>query len=202
MNLQAPQLAVPDKVIAPEDASAIADPLADALLYLAAHHGRSISREALLAGLPIIDGKLNASLLERAARKAGLEIEPVKRSLSDIPALVLPALLTMQDGTTRVLLEIDHELNKASVVDPAKGGAPETRTLAALDGRLSRLRLPGAAGRQCRRRARSRPARCCRPHWFWSVVIALRLQLQPCRDRRLPDQRAGARRAALHHERL
>ena len=38
----------------------------------------------------------------------------------------------MQDGTTRVLLEIDHELNKASVVDPAKGGAPETRTLAAL----------------------------------------------------------------------
>ena len=81
MNLQAPQLPVPDKVIAPEDASAVADPLADALLYLAAHHGRSISREALLAGLPIIDGKLNASLLERAARKAGLEIEPVKRSL-------------------------------------------------------------------------------------------------------------------------
>ena len=90
-----------------------ADPLADALLYLAAHHGRSISRDALLAGLPIIDGKLNASLLERAARKAGLEIEPVKRSLADIPALVLPALLTMQDGTTRVLLDIDHELNKA-----------------------------------------------------------------------------------------
>ena len=32
-------------------------------------------------------------LLERAARKAGLEIEPAKRALADIPALVLPALL-------------------------------------------------------------------------------------------------------------
>ena len=201
MNLQAPQLPVPDKVIAPEDASAVADPLADALLYLAAHHGRSISRDALLAGLPIIDGKLNASLLERAARKAGLEIEPVKRSLSDIPALVLPALLTMQDGTTRVLLEIDHELNKASVVDPAKGGAPETRTLAALDGRLSRLRLPGAAGRQGRR-PRARGRRDAADPLVLVRGLALRLQLQPRRDRRVPDQRAGARRAALHDERL
>ena len=108
MNLQAPQLPVPEKVIVPENVPP-SDPLADALLYLAAHHGRSISREALLAGLPIIDGKLNASLLERAARKAGLEIEPTKRDLADIPALVLPALLTMQDGTTRVLLDIDHD---------------------------------------------------------------------------------------------
>lgn len=126
MNLQVPQLPVPEQLIAPETISA-ADPLADALLYLAAHHGRSISREALLAGLPIIDGKLNASLLERAARKAGLEIEPSKRDLADIPALVLPALLTMQDGTTRVLLDIDHDFKKASVVDPAAAGAPQTK---------------------------------------------------------------------------
>lgn len=168
MNLQA-QLAVPDKVIAPEDASAIGDPLADALLYLAAHHGRSISREALLAGLPIIDGKLNASLLERAARKAGLEIEPVKRSLSDIPALVLPALLTMQDGTTRVLLDIDHELNKASVVDPAKGGAPETRTLAALteDYLGYAFLVRPAANADARALAAGEMPQT---HWFWSVV--------------------------------
>ena len=169
MNLQAPQLPVSDKVIAPEDASAIGDPLADALLYLAAHHGRSISREALLAGLPIIDGKLNASLLERAARKAGLEIEPVKRSLSDIPALVLPALLTMQDGTTRVLLEIDHELNKASVVDPAKGGAPETRTLAALaeDYLGYAFLVRPAANADARALAAGEMPQT---HWFWSVV--------------------------------
>jgi ATP-binding cassette subfamily C protein LapB len=34
------------------------DPLADALLFLAAHHGRAISREALMAGLPVLDDHL------------------------------------------------------------------------------------------------------------------------------------------------
>ncbi len=54
------------------------DPLADALIYLAAHHGRAISREALIAGLPIMDGRLSASLVERAGLRAGLEIAPAE----------------------------------------------------------------------------------------------------------------------------
>jgi len=80
------------------------DPLADALQFLAAHHGRAISREALLAGLPILDGKLPPPLFERAAAKAGLEAKAIRRRLSDIPALVLPAVLSMRDGSTRILL--------------------------------------------------------------------------------------------------
>lgn len=168
MNLQVPQLPVPEQLIAPESVSA-ADPLADALLYLAAHHGRSISREALLAGLPIIDGKLNASLLERAARKAGLEIEPSKRDLADIPALVLPALLTMQDGTTRVLLNIDHDFKKASVVDPSQAGAPQTTTLAALaEDYLGYVFLVRPAANADARAVAA--GDMPRTHWFWSVV--------------------------------
>ena len=73
-------------------APASADPLADALLYLAAHHGRALSREALIAGLPVEEGRLNVALFDRAAQRAGLETEAVKRSLSDIPTVVLPAV--------------------------------------------------------------------------------------------------------------
>src|SRR6476646_71955 len=91
------------------------DPLADALQFLAAHHGRAISREALLAGLPILDGKLPPPLFERAAAKAGLEAKAMRRRLSDIPALVLPAVLSMRDGSTRILLAIDLDTNTASV---------------------------------------------------------------------------------------
>jgi ATP-binding cassette subfamily C protein LapB len=58
------------------------DPLSDALLYLAAHHGRALSRDALIAGLPILDGRLSVTLFERAAKRAGLEVEPVKRSIA------------------------------------------------------------------------------------------------------------------------
>ncbi len=96
------------------------DPLADALLFLAAHHGRAISREALLANLPILDGRLTPALVTRAARKAGLDAEATRRKLSDIPALVLPAVLTMRDGSMRILLSIDHSAKTASVIDPSE----------------------------------------------------------------------------------
>ncbi len=49
------------------------DPLTASLTYLAAHHGRAVSREALLGGLPITDGRLSVSLYDRAARRVGLE---------------------------------------------------------------------------------------------------------------------------------
>src|SRR5262245_30278011 len=105
-----------------------ADPLADALLYLAAHHGRAISREALMSGLPILDGKLPPPLFERAAAKAGLEGKAVRRKLAEIPALVLPAVLSMRDGSTRILLAIDLDTKTATVVDPSTN-APQPRTL-------------------------------------------------------------------------
>ena len=74
------------------------DPLTASLTYLAAHHGRAVSREALLGGLPILDGKLTVALYDRAARRAGLETEAIKRDIVDIPALVLPAVLIMKNG--------------------------------------------------------------------------------------------------------
>jgi ATP-binding cassette subfamily C protein LapB len=43
------------------------DPLAASLTYLAAHHGRAVSREALLGGLPILDGRLSVALYDRGA---------------------------------------------------------------------------------------------------------------------------------------
>ena len=75
---------------APPSACPPADPLTDALLFLAAYHGRALSRTALLTGLPITDGKLSVHLFERAAQRAGLEVQAVKRSIWEIPALVLP----------------------------------------------------------------------------------------------------------------
>jgi len=38
------------------------DPLTASLTYLAAYHGRAVSREALLGGLPILDGRLSVAL--------------------------------------------------------------------------------------------------------------------------------------------
>src|SRR5262249_6043265 len=102
------------------------DPLSDALIFLAAHHGRALSRDALVAGLPMLDGRLPVALFDRAARRAGLEAEAIKRTIAEIPALVLPAVLVMRDGSTRVLLEAAPDPRHAKVIDPSS----ETRSAA------------------------------------------------------------------------
>lgn len=144
------------------------DPLADALIFLAAYHGRAISRDALIAGLPIVNGRLSASLVERAGLRAGLEIEPAKRNLSDIPALVLPALLVMKNGVALVMVGRDDENRTVDVIDPALPG--ETKSLA-----VTQL-APNYSGYVFLAKPSTDDARTVaagdlpRKHWFWSVV--------------------------------
>jgi len=95
------------------------DPLASSLIYLASYHGRAVSREALLGGLPILDGRLSVPLYDRAAQRAGLQTEAVKRDIADIPALVLPAVLIMKNGTTLILLEFDKSGSNVKVLNPS-----------------------------------------------------------------------------------
>jgi ATP-binding cassette subfamily C protein LapB len=149
--------------------TAATDPLADALLFLAAHHGRAMSREALMAGLPVLDGKLPPPLFERAAAKAGLEGKAVRRKLAEIPALVLPAILSMRDGSTRILLEIDLDTKTATVVDPSTNVAPQPRTLRELNTEylgFAFLVRPAASADARAVAAGDLP----RAHWFWSVA--------------------------------
>jgi ATP-binding cassette, subfamily C, bacterial LapB len=145
------------------------DPLADALLFLAAHHGRAISREVLLAGLPILDGRLPPALFERAAIKAGLEAKAVRRRLSDIPALVLPAILSMRDGSTRILMAIDFDAKTASVADPSSKKPAQLRPLSELSDEYlgyAFLVRPASAADARAVAAGDLPG----SHWFWSVV--------------------------------
>ena len=107
----------------PEPAAPPADPLSDSLLYLAGHHGRAISRGALLAGLPIERGALTPDLYERAAQRAGLEAKLEERPLEDIPALVLPAVVLLHDGSTRILLGIDRDAGRLTLIAPSQSQA-------------------------------------------------------------------------------
>jgi ATP-binding cassette subfamily C protein LapB len=157
------------KAGAPKSNSPATDPLADALLFLAAHHGRAISREALMAGLPILDGKLPAPLFERAAAKAGLEGKAVRRTLAEIPALVLPAVLSMRDGSTRILLAIDLDAKTATILDPSSNARAQTRSLRELSAEylgFAFLVRPAAAADARAVAAGDLP----RAHWFWSVA--------------------------------
>lgn len=141
------------------------DTLSDALLYLAAFHGRALSRPALLAGLPIEDGRLTVGLFERAANRAGLETEAVKRPISAIPSLVLPAVLIMKDGATRILISNGAE---PTVLDPSKSDARPVPLGAEADNYLGYAFFVRPASQQDARAAAA--VEPVTPHWFWSVV--------------------------------
>ena len=177
------------------------DPLADALLFLAAHHGRAISREALMAGLPVLDGRLPPPLFERAAAKAGLEGKAVRRKLAEIPALVLPAVLSMRDGSTRILLAIDLDTKMATVVNPSSSARPQSRPMRELNAEylgFAFLVRPAASADARAVAAGDLPRRAL-------VLVGrapLLVELQPRRGRGTDHQRACAREPPLHHERL
>jgi len=146
-----------------------ADSLADALLFLAAHHGRALSREALLAGLPIVDDRLSVALFTRAAQRAGLEVEPVKRPLWDIPSLVLPAVLIMRDGSTRILVTNAEDPRDAKIIDPTVKPYEAPHPFGAeaatyMD--YAFLVRPASQADARVAAAGDLPT----PHWFWSIV--------------------------------
>jgi len=146
-----------------------ADPLADALLFLAAHHGRALSREALLAGLPILDDRLNVALFTRAAQRVGLEVEPVKRPLSDIPSLVLPVVLIMRDGSTRIMVTNAEDPRDAKVIDPTVKPREAPHPLGAdVAAYMNYAFLVRPASQADARVAAAGDLPSA--HWFWSVV--------------------------------
>jgi ATP-binding cassette subfamily C protein LapB len=146
------------------------DTLAASLTYLAAYHGRAVSREALLGGLPILDGRLSVALYDRAARRAGLETEAIKRDVLDIPALVLPAVLIMKNGTALILLGVDRANQSAKVQDPlAKPGTPRVLGLNAIAAEYTGYAFLVRAAAEADARAVA-AGDLPRNHWFWSVV--------------------------------
>ncbi|MBR1212621.1 type I secretion system permease/ATPase [Bradyrhizobium sp. JYMT SZCCT0180] len=146
------------------------DPLASSLTYLAAYHGRAVSREALLGGLPIIDGRLSVALYDRAARRAGLETEATKRDILDIPAMVLPAVLIMKTGTALILLAIDKANHRVKVLDPsAEPNSPVTMDIKAVKADYTGYTFLVRAAAEANARAVA-AGDLPRSHWFWSVV--------------------------------
>ena len=166
-----PSSVEPLRLAEPKEASTPwRDPLASSLTYLAAYHGRAVSREALLGGLPITDGRLSVALYDRAARRAGLETEATKRDILDIPAMVLPAVLIMKTGTALILLGIDKANHRVKVLDPsAEPNSPVTMDIKAVKADYTGYTFLVRAAAEANARAVA-AGDLPRSHWFWSVV--------------------------------
>jgi ATP-binding cassette subfamily C protein LapB len=144
------------------------DPLLDCLLLVARIHGQRVSGDALVAGLPLEEGRLTVELLARAAARAGLSAKVVKRDLSQISDLVLPAVLLLHGRQACVLVgrSDTHHLN---IVFPESGHAVQTLAAEELTSAYSGLAVfagPAHRFEEAAAQTRERPQR-----WFWDVVV-------------------------------
>jgi ATP-binding cassette subfamily C protein LapB len=109
-------------------------------------------------------------LYDRAARRAGLETEAIKRAVTDIPAMVLPAVLIMKNGTALILLGIDANNRSVKILDPTV--KPSTPRIAGIDSVSADYTgyafLVRAAAESDARAVAA--GDLPRNHWFWSVV--------------------------------
>lgn len=109
------------------------DPLLSCLIILTRIEHNPFSPETLIAGLPLVDNKLTPELFIRAADRAGMSAQIVKRELGDISQLVLPAVLLMRHKQACILIEINDEERQAKIIQPETGQGEKWISLDELD---------------------------------------------------------------------
>ncbi|HSC79744.1 MAG TPA: type I secretion system permease/ATPase [Chitinolyticbacter sp.] len=145
------------------------DPLLDCLVEITRIHGSPSTREALSAGLPLVDQRITPSLLARAASRAGFSARVVKRGLAELPDQLMPMILLLDNREACVLLE-HLPGDRVRVRFPESGEAGEDMSRRELQKRYSgiaifvrpRFRFEARAPELGKIRER---------HWFWGVVF-------------------------------
>ena len=160
------QSAVAESWAVPTNAGAY-DPLLASLVHVTGLLGRPWSAEALSAGLPVPETGLTPELFVRAAARAGLTARVIARPLAEIPSLVLPVVLLLNDRQACVLVARGED-GRAQVLLPESGGVCD------LDLAEIAPRYSGHAVFVQRRPsfdARSEHSAVPQPrHWFWSSI--------------------------------
>ncbi len=150
--------------------SAVSDELLECLQSIALAHGHDVSADALIAGLPLEEGRLTPGVFPRAASRAGLSARIVRSRLVQLNPALFPAVLLLEPGRACVLVALDLKGRRARVIFPELG---EAETEVALDGLQAsysgqaiyvrpRFRFEEARAPEVGRR-RDR-------HWFWGVI--------------------------------
>ena len=150
-------------VLAPQAAGA-SDALLDCLEAVTRLLGNPVSREALLAGLPLEEGGLTPALLVRAAERAGLAATLGQQPLADIARARLPAVLLLKGREACVLVSKDDE--RATIIREGSERSLSLHALAELYAGTAILLSPAMrfqAGTAAERAARVH-------HWFWGTL--------------------------------
>ncbi len=145
------------------------DELLSCLLILARSHGQPATRDGVLAGLPLEQGRLTPALFERAARRSGLASRVVRQPLTALKADLFPVLLLLQGSKACLLVGRSDDGQTLQLVYPDLDEAPVSLPLEQVEAQYAGRAI--YARPRLRFDARSPEVRAPRDgHWFWSVI--------------------------------
>lgn len=147
----------------------VSDPLLECLLIIVRAHGGTLSPQAATDGLPLVDSRLTPSLFRRAAKRAGLASNVVRKSLDTLDPALFPAVLLLRGEEACVLLGWQDGGRSARLVFPDLGEAETTLTREALAARYAGHAI--LVRPEFRFDARTPEVGQVRHrHWFWGTL--------------------------------
>jgi len=152
----------------------VTDSLLECLSVVCRMHGITISQDALIAGLPLHDGRLSPALFQRAAERANLVSNVLKKPLEGIRAELLPAILLLKDEESCLFLGLDAEKHHARVIFPELGDAEVQLPIAELAERYAGYAIVAKPKFKFDQRAPG-VGKVYLKHWFWGTLAENRL---------------------------
>jgi ATP-binding cassette, subfamily C, bacterial LapB len=144
------------------------DALLECLLAVARAHGRPLGRDAAVAGLPLDDHRLTPGLFARAAKRAGLSSNLVRRPLGDLNPALFPAVLLLHQREACVLLGWTPD-GQARILFPDLPEAEVCLSRAELEARYAGTAIFARPSFRFDARA-PEVGRVRHRHWFWGVL--------------------------------
>lgn len=151
----------------------ILDPLCQSILVIARQHGQDISQESLLSGLPLVDGHLTPSLVQRAAKRLHMSSQIQKRKLTEINRNLLPAVLLLKTEQGHgnhacVIQSLNFDTQIAEVIFPELPDSLVEISLHELEERYSGTLIYIRPEFKFDSRANKIEKNSL--HWFWGVI--------------------------------
>jgi len=143
------------------------DVLLESLLHVCAMEDITMARSSLIAGLPLINGKLSPELLLRSAERAGLNARVVKRALSTFSNRLMPIILIFEDNNA-VVLESLSDSGSATIYLPLEQARKHV-TLSELEAQYSGMSILTRPVDRLEKRIEAQDT-ADQIHWFWGVI--------------------------------
>ncbi|WP_025224624.1 type I secretion system permease/ATPase [Methylotenera sp. 1P/1] len=145
------------------------DSLLGCLMLACRTHHITTTKDAVIAGLPLPNGKMTPAIFKRAAERLGLSVTVLKKPLQSIRKEFLPVTLLLHNDEACKLARIDYATNTAYVIFPELGDAETHLPLAELEAKYAGYFITVKPKYMFDQRA-PEVGKVRLRHWFWGTL--------------------------------